>query len=193
MATATQGRFNSAMNRANTQGREAEDEYLRRAQEYDPQESIDRSARASFDSVRGDMNEAVGDLRGQQVGMGRLDTGFATGDEDRLVRSAYDRLNNTLSQNAMFGEQLSMQNTQALGRFGSEQSGRYLDLMSGQMDREQAARNAQKERQAGLFGGIAKLAGGALGSLLGPAGTAVGAKLGGVVGGWLGQSPKEGK
>jgi len=49
----------------------------------------------------------------------------------------------------------------------------------------QAAEAAKKARKAALLGGIGKLAGAGLGTVLGPAGTAIGAK----VGGWVGGSP----
>lgn len=145
---------------------------LREAREFDPRQALGRYARGAYQQFEEDLGENITDLRGQQVSMGRLDTGFATRDEDRLVEGMTEDLNRRLLRASL----------QTAGmRQGQLQQGanRYLDLLTGVSDRK--AR--QKRRRGGLFGGLGALAGGLAGTFLLPGvGTAAGAQIGGALG-----------
>ncbi|HEX5521086.1 MAG TPA: hypothetical protein VFX29_05290 [Longimicrobiaceae bacterium] len=171
-----QKQYQTAMDGARGDGSMASAEFLRRTMSFDPQAAMRESAQGAFASMREQMGQDMADLRGSQVGAGRSRTGFANKDEDRLVSSAYDRLNNVLAQNSMAGAQMQMQNNQALGAYGQNATNNYYDMLAGAMDREQANKNAKRS----MWGGIA-------GAALGAAGMALGGPAGGALGGWLGK------
>lgn len=174
----TQGQLETATARAGERGRAAEGEFYDRALAFDPQAAVQQSATAAYGSFRDQLGEDIQDLRGQQVGMGRLDTGFATQDEDRLVRSGMDRLNNLITQQSLQAAGMEQNQIGMIGQHAGQQSGRYLDLLSGQADREEMRRNADKERKASRWGTLGTLAGMAASPILGPGAAAVGNRIG---------------
>lgn len=140
-----------------------------RVGEFDPNEAAKRSAEAQFETIERPLKENVERLRGEQVGRGRLNTGFGFEDEDRLVRGTFEELARTLGRNALTS---SGQQLQAFGLEG--------DLVSGGLDREQAEKNAKKRRRGGLFGALGAVAGSFLPV---PGGTYLGGMLGEALGG----------
>jgi hypothetical protein len=174
-----EGDYMRALRGSREAGRTAEDEYLRRTLEYDPQEALNRSTEAAYGAIREQLDEDIARFRGQQVGAGRLDTGFRFEGEDLLVRDAFDRLNRELARNALTTENLRMRATESLGAFGERTTGRYLDLLTGGLDRAAAEEAAEEERRRRRRSGIGGLLGAGVGFLAGgPMGAAVGARLG---------------
>lgn len=186
MATRERDQYRNATSSARDRGRRLTGLYDERAEDYDPYEDAERASMATGRRLYEDFGRDLGDLRGSLVGSGRLRTGYGAQDEDRLYDRFQDRLSNTLAQNSMRASAMDLQHTQGMGRMGSQSQGRYLDLLTGEMDRQQAERNARRQQQSSLWGTVGGIAGGALGTLLGPAGTAVGGAIGKKVGGWVG-------
>jgi hypothetical protein len=175
--------YDSATDRADTTAYQTEEDYRRRAGAYDPYAAVERSARAAYEGVRDDIGRDVGELRGQQVGMGRLDTGFATEDEDRLVTESLRGLERQIAGQSVQAAGLELSSINALGAFSANQRQQALDLIAGGYDRTQAADNASRERRGGIFGGIGSVLGGVGGFLAGgPAGAVAGSRIGGAVG-----------
>lgn len=123
--------------------------------EYDPQEAAERAARAQFDTFREDLGEDFQRLRGSQASRGRIRSGMGFEEEDRFLRDRLDRLDRALTTRAV---QVSGQELQKQGLM-SQNRGRYLDLLSGQLDREVARENANRSMLAGLLSGGAYAAG----------------------------------
>lgn len=135
----TENRFRRALTE---EERERED-VRRRAREFDPRESTRRAARAGFREFERDLAENLERLRGRQVGRGRLDTGFAFEDEDRLIRSGIEDLNRELASNALRESALELRNLE-----GRRRGNRFLDLLTGERERER-----QEERDLFETGG----------------------------------------
>jgi len=137
---------------------------------YDPQESINASSQAAWAGIKEEMGESMESLMGHQVGAGRLDTGFGAQDRERTVRHFGDRLNQEISRNAMFGEQLRSDNIQNMGRFGDVARDRAMEGVYGQYATEREAREgkaASKRQMWGNLGGVAiSSAGRALGAYM---------------------------
>lgn len=144
----------------------------RRYREFDPREALGEYTRGAYSQFEEDLREQMDRLRGRNVGMGRLKTGFATIDEGNLTERLGEDLNRRIQRAAL--QTAGMRQKQL-----SQQSGRYYDLLTGISDRK--AR--QKRRRGGLFGGLGALAGGLAGTFLLPGvGTAAGAQIGGALG-----------
>lgn len=187
MATRTSQRYRNALGQEQGAARRMGGAYEERAQSYDPHAAAERQSQATLDSFFEQYGEDFASLRGSQVGSGRLNTGYGGQDEGRLQRDFMDRSSRAIAQNSLQASGLELQNNQSMGAYGSQAQGRYLDLLSGQLDRETAQKNAERQRRAGLYGGLGAAVGGVGGFLLGgPAGAAAGAKAGGALGRGLG-------
>lgn len=154
-------RYTDAMNRTGGNAERAEDDYFGKAESFDARDYAGQAAQGIFDQFMPKLQESIGDLRGQQVGMGRLNTGFATEDEDRLVRGGLEDLNHQIAGLSMDAARLDQQNTQDLGNMGLEYGNRYMDQISGQYDRRVAEDNAKKKQGGGFgkfLGGVAGIA-----------------------------------
>lgn len=151
-----------------------------RAGQFDFSQAFDESMRGYRRDFMEDFGRAAEGVRSSLAGSGRLLTGF--GDED------YRRWEDTQGEN--FANAAAQQSTQlARSQYGvqSDAARRYLDLLTGGLDREQARANAERQRQSGLFSGIGSLAGGLAGTFLLPGvGSAAGASIGGSLGQGLG-------
>ena len=166
---------------------------LGRFEDRDVASSLRESTMGEYDAFREGLNEDLTAYRGASVGAGRLDTGFAQGGEDRLIRSGQDRLSRALQQNALQAEGMQMSNDQALlsGEFGLEDRDfaadeMYLEGMAGGRDYEVGEENRQRERKTKRKSLLGGLIGGAGGFFLGgPAGAAAGYKAGSTIGGSL--------
>lgn len=133
---------------------------------YDPRQAVQTATTASWAAIADQLKQQLSDYRGQQVGMGRLNTGFATEDEDRLYRQALKDQANITAQNALQGESLYQTSRN-----------RYLELLSGEDDRFTRDQNLKRQKRGGLWG-----------TLLGLAGAGVGLATGGVPGAMAGWS-----
>ena len=175
-------RWTDAINRTGTLAERGEDAYLDRATGFNAKDYLDNTsfdatgylntaARGAFNQFMPELTRSIDALRGEQVGMGRLNTGFATEDEDRLVKGALSDFSDHIAglglqagaQQLSFnqgradrlqraGEQ-QMANDQGLGRFGAEYGQRYNDLVTGQYDAQIGRENAKK---GGGWGDILK-------------------------------------
>jgi hypothetical protein len=174
MATNYLAQALGAISRDTSTGRRAEDEYFRRALTYDPGAAIKESATGLFNQFRKTLGREVSSLRGQQVGMGRLASGFATDDEDYLTERIAGNYSDRLMENALEGEKMRYYNNRDIGDFGGRVTERGYDMLSSERDRATAEENARKQRKASIWGGLAGMAG----TVLGPVGSALGSKLG---------------
>lgn len=179
-------RFDRQADLDERRGRDAEDMYLDRSSRFDAQDAVGTAARGHFEQFQEDLARGLRDFRGQQVGQGRLDSGFRFEDEDDIWRQGLSDLGRTLAQNSLAAESLNLRNNEGLGAFGERTTGRFLDVLAGQRDselmEEELRRRDRERRRSGLFG----FAGRVGGALLGPTGSVVGGKIGDAVEGWLG-------
>jgi hypothetical protein len=179
-------RYTDAMNRTGDLAERAEGGYLDRAESFnagdyleqpgfDAMNYVNTAAQGAFGQFLPQLREDIGELRGQQVGMGRLNTGFATEDEDRLVTRSLSDLGDHVAGLSMQGAGLQsghnqanadrrmragglqLENDRGLGQFGMEYGNRYLDLIAGQYDRKTAETNSKKGKFWNDVGGVADI------------------------------------
>ena len=146
------------LRRPRSPGRSLKDEFsdvIGDARDFSATDAAKTSALAQFELTKTPLLEMLETLRGNQVGRGRLNTGFGFEEEDRLFRGAFQDLNQRIASRAFQGAGLDLQ---ALGLRG--------DLASGGLDRETLERNARREQRTALLGaligGIGRVVGGAV-------------------------------
>jgi len=150
-----------------------------RRQEFDARDYMRESTGAAFDQFKESFGENIDSLRGQQVGRGRLDTGFAFEDEDMLFRNMGRDLNRQLGSMSMAAAGLDMRNTEGMAGDAAQAGAVYDSSVSGAMDRETAELNARDKKRQNRLGLLGAVAGGVGGFFLGgPAGIKLGAGLG---------------
>jgi len=175
--------FNEQGDEDRSRGREATDTAQDRLTEFDAEEGAARAGRAQFETFREDLTRDVKDLRGSQVGRGRLRSGFGFEEEDELVQYGLRDLNRSLTSNALQSQGLNLQSTRALGDMGTQRTGRYLDILASERDadllEEEMGRREKSQSRSGLLRGLGAIAGGAAGFFTaGPAGILPGASTG---------------
>ncbi len=176
-------------------GQQATSDYWNRISSFDPSQAVNKYAQGAWsqtvNGVNG-FNANLGKLRGNAVGGGRLDTGFHDEDSGELYRSTVGDFGDRLSMTALDASRMQMQNNQAIGQFGSEQTERGLDL--GVARREELINNARekaerkRKNKRGIIGFLGGAGGAVIGGMFGGLpGAALGAKIGGSLGGGGGQ------
>lgn len=167
-------------------------EYTQSAGAGDPRAAFRESSQAAFDTFKEQFSDNLSDLRGQQVGQGRLNTGFRFDDEDRLFKGMGENLNRTISDRALDAERL-VQN-QTAQRAGMAQwagdratagvGGEYHTLRGQRMQDERDGRERRDSRRRGRWNTLLGLGGAAIGfGLGGPGGAAAGFNIGSRAGG----------
>jgi hypothetical protein len=141
------------------------DEAWSRMRTFDPYADMGRAARAQWNTFSEDLGEGLEDIRGSQVGRGRLRTGFGYEDEDRFTRDSLDRFYNQLASQAWRAPALNLQNTSmmapAIDR-GYDLVTAGADLTTSEMDREAAERASKRDMWGNIIGGTLGFAGKAL-------------------------------
>jgi hypothetical protein len=162
-------RFRTASTRDEEAGTRAEDTAQERLEGFDAEDAARRSARAQFDEFSEDLEENIGDLRGSQVGRGRINSGFGFEEEDELYEGALEDLGRTLSQNALQAQGLNLQATGGLANIGARRTGRAYDILASERDanllEQEMERRRRAEKRGGLFGFLGTVAKGGLGYL----------------------------
>lgn len=136
-------RAREALDTGSETAAEFTDEFRNRAFGYDPDEAVRRAAEGAFTFLETDIKEGVESLRGSQVSAGRFNTGFGKEDEDRLVRTIFDRFNAEVARNSLESARLNLANIGQLGDYSNLSTNRYLEFLSAERDRETAAKNAR--------------------------------------------------
>jgi hypothetical protein len=175
----TKGQYMQALQRDQGRGYAAEDEYYDRAREFDPQASVNRAAEGAMATIQRPMQRNLKQFRESQVAQGRFTTGNRFVEEDEIVARMHESVGNEIARNSLQATGMELRNNEGIGGYGERTSGRYLDLLSGQMDRETMEEEAAKQRKASRWGALAKLAGGVAGTVFGPVGAAAGSYLAG--------------
>jgi len=177
----------NALSASEVRGREAEDEYFRRAREFDPTQAVTTAAEGAWGQILPQVRDTIRELRGRMVGAGRLRGGYGEMDEDEVWNRATQQLTSEIARNAMSAANLALSNIQGIGGYGQAVTNRYLDLLAGGLDREQMEENARRRRRGGIGALVGTGLGAAVGSFIPGVGTMLGAQLGGLLGGTAGE------
>ncbi len=175
-------RYYSDVARTGATGQSLLQQALGAHQTFDPTAAFRQRVNAAHGQFKDRFTQDLARLRGSQVGMGRLNTGFAVGDEDRLFRTLGNDAQQQIGQAALqtSGQQLS--HLGMLGQLGSGLSGQAMDARAGEYHRLQDQRRLDEQESkrgwgsllSGILGGAGAIAGFPLG---GPAGATIGSKL----------------
>lgn len=156
-------------------GTEAEQEYARRARNFNPQAAVRASAAAGYSRIHTQLGRDVSDLRDEQAAMGRLRGGRSQVQEDRLVEDANERVARIIAENSLTATRLGMENDAELGRHGRAVTERGYDLRVSGEESRIMEENLKRQKRRGL--------GAAIGAGLGIIATGFGAPPGVISGG----------
>ena len=156
----------SSFENTGRRGESASDAYLKQALSYNPVAALRSANTGSINQFRRQFGLDLGELRGSQVGSGRLNTGWGYGDQDRLFTESADRLNDKFLSNAFNAENLRMQNMSGLANFGAQQGSEYrggtADLGASFRDYRDMQKQRSRDLAGNIFGGFLTGAGYAL-------------------------------
>ncbi len=174
------GQENNLMGEQRDYGARGEGDYLNRAENFNAQDSVNNFAKGAYGSISRALTQNLGNLRDESVGAGRLDTGFYTEDQGKVLSTATGQLSDAIAQGSLQAAGLQQRNDEGLGQFGQNATNNYGDLLTARRGEvEQDYRDAQ-DRQRKRKGGIGAALGTGLGYL---AGGPVGGYIGGAIGG----------
>jgi hypothetical protein len=162
-------------------------DYLSRAENFDASTALNKYAQGAWGSIQTALGDTLKAETGKSVGAGRFDSGFLDEDKGVVINRATQQFSNDLAQQSLGAASLDLRNTESLGQFGNERSGRATDLLLSRSEQVQNDARAEEERRRKSRGGIAGAIGGALGAGVGffaggPAGAAAGWNVGSSVG-----------
>jgi hypothetical protein len=89
---------------------------------FDPSEYAKEASMAQWDMLQNPLSEALSDYRADQVGRGRLRTGFSFQGEDRMVRDVFQNYTDQLAARSMQAGQMRLG---AMGMAGDVYAGIY--------------------------------------------------------------------
>lgn len=142
--------------RMGQQGQQVNDEYLQRIRSFDPMQAATQASQAQYALAMPQIKRQLADLRGSQVGQGRLRTGFGQGDQDQLLTTNLEHLNQSMIQRAMQAAQMQQATTSELGAYGQNNQNMYLDYATGRertrYEQEQANRAGNRSMIGSLLG-----------------------------------------
>jgi len=168
MADTSRAAFLGGLGRSRRIGEALEDQYVSGISGFDPYAAYREQAQGAFNQFRRSFADQLSRLRGQQVGMGRLRTGFATADEDRLFLEMADRLNDVLAQGALQAAGLNLQRLGQMGDYAAQQRNLALQGYFGDWATRYQQQMADRASKRALWGQLGS-------SLLTGAGLAIGA------------------
>lgn len=149
--------FKAQATRDQAAGNGAEDYYVKNAEAFDPQKAVNTYAQGAFNSLKTQWGQLLPRLRSGQVATGRLRTGYAGQDEDRILTSLGSDLNDRISQQAVIASGQQLNNLQGIGAYGQATTDRYLDNEAGQRDYATEQQNAHTAKVLGFINAGANL------------------------------------
>lgn len=150
MAIDTEDRYERELEREG-----GEREMVRReGREFDAQEALEESAGGLYEDFSEARDRELEDMRGRQVGAGRLKTGFGFEDQDRLMEEMERNFQRELVNRALDAEQMNLRNLEGRRRA----SNRYLDMLTSEREREEREEGRLWEAGGQVLGTAAGLA-----------------------------------
>lgn len=182
-----QGAQDEMIDRESQYGERGTTDYLDRAEHFDASAALNKYAGGAWNSIQTALKSTLADTRGRSVGAGRFDSGFLDEDQGEVINRATSQFSNDIAQQSMGALAAEQRNTESLGNFGNERSGRATDLLLSRSEQVQNDAREEEERRRKSRGGIAGALGGALGAaggflVGGPAGAMAGYNIGSGVG-----------
>lgn len=149
-------------------GKQAENAYYDKLTGFNAEDAASKAAGATFTDWQDQLKRGYESLTGGQVASGRINSGYGYQDSDRYLKDQGNALTKNLAALSLQAEGLNLQNTGMLGQYGSDVTGRGVDLAQTEADRK--AQEAASKRS--LYGNLG-------GAIINAAGTYLGNKAGG--------------
>lgn len=130
-------------------------EMFAREVERDPRDAFRESSRAAFDDFRTGFGENLERLRGNQVAMGRLRTGFGQQDEDELFTAMGRDLNTRLGSMALDAERLGMDRTRMIQQHQDRAQERATAAAGGEYQTLRQQRLSDRANRRRFWGNLA--------------------------------------
>lgn len=156
MATPYTADFTAQGIRDRKRGNAAENRYIKYLHGFDANKAAYDASMAQYGDIMKALTRGVGDLRGSQVGSGRLTSGFGAGDERRFVQQGRDQLTRDIARNSLQAQGLNLSAENALGQTGMGMTNRYLDILAGNRDAALAEEERKRREKNALWGTLAK-------------------------------------
>lgn len=137
-------------------------ELLSRIRGFDPFAAAQRANEATLAGFFEQFGEEFRNLRGSQVGSGRLMTGFGAADEERLTRDFMDRAGRALAANSLLAAQLDLTNIGNLGSMYGQELNRETAALELQIARENARRQERAANRSSWLSTLGALGGAAI-------------------------------
>ena len=165
--------------RTGRMGAALSDRFTSGISEFSPQMAFERRVQSAQNQTRERFGRDLENLRGSQTRMGRLNTGFATEDEDRLWIESMRDLQNMVGSAALQTSGQELSRLSLLGSHADRTSERAMAARAGELYSLRDQRFQDESDKRSHRGNI-------LGSLIGAGGTIAGALVGGPVGAAIG-------
>ena len=133
---------------------------------FDPMAYLTTYGQGVAGAFNDTLNTQLRNLKGSAVGAGRLNTGFYDQDVGTLAKSIAGQYTNQLEQGAMQAAGMKLGATEQAASEQEDEQNRWLDMVTGQLDREQARKNQVAGQQSSLLSTVGTVAGAALPFLL---------------------------
>jgi len=133
---------------------------------FDPTAALKEYGAAAGGQFTTALNQQLRGLKGSAAGAGRLRTGFYDTDAGQLTQNLAQQYQQDLASQALGAAGLKENALATAGGIEEAEQGRYLELLTGQLDREQAAKNARSAQTGAILGGVGEGLGTGAGLLL---------------------------
>lgn len=134
------------------------DQDYNQARAFDPSQAYKEMAGGAWSSAQRGLADNLESLAGQGAAMGRLNTGFFDRDQGELIQRTNQDYQDRIAQGALTTAGMQQQQNMGLLNYGQEQQQSYLDLISGQFDREAMLKDKREAGKGGFLKGLAGVA-----------------------------------
>lgn len=126
---------------------------------FDPSQALATYGKAAAGQFQTQFNTDLSALKGSAAGAGRLKTGFYDQDVGRLAQTESNQYQQAIAGQAENAAALKANTLGTAAGYAEDEQNRYLDLLSGQLDRETARQNQIKAEQGSVWGAVGQIAG----------------------------------
>lgn len=172
--SATQQAYDAATKRRGQVAQSTEQSYLDADNAFDPQQALNQYSEGAISNFHTQLSKELAGLKDSEAGGGRLNSGFFDEDQGKVATDLGTQLQSDLNQHALETAGMRQQQIAQRGQYAQGANQDYNDLLSGELDRQQAADNAKRQQKGSLLGAGATIAGTIFG---GPIGGAIAKKV----------------
>jgi hypothetical protein len=136
-----------------------DEQQYRRYNAWDPNQAFKEYAGGAWKAVQSDFADNLESLASKAAGMGRLNTGFYDRDQGELTQRTMQDYQNRIAQGAMQTAGMAQQQRRDLLNYGQQQQNSYIDLLTGQWDREGMMDDKRQQSKGSFWKTLGNIAG----------------------------------